>query len=560
MAVTAIRGVPGAEFDMSSMMKRRKDTAESDSIRKKFEQGLRLQAQDRHDEAVSRFRKVVFAEPDNMGALKGLAQSLIATERQAEAIQLLDKRAETVAEAHAALTGLIGVCLAIEYFDLAEPLLKRLLEVEPDDPLALLNLANIHERRDEPQQAVDLISRIIEKDPTGDRAGDAYGALARVLASQAMFDDAIAAYRRAIELKPESSTVYTNLSSLFLNMGRNEEALKVCEQALNIDPECDGTRWNLSRALLAAGHIEEGWDLYGFGFACGQRKPLRPFPGLIWDGEPLKDKTIMVWREQGLGDDLYFATCYSDLIAQAGHVIIETNPRLIGLYSRTWPQATVRADTPASTGLGNYGKVDFDYTAPAGLVVSKLRRRISDFPAENTKLVPDPARVAQCRAWLDTLGPGPKIGLAWSSGVSSKLRALLYTELKHWVDLFAIEGASVINLQYAHFEEPAAELRREYGLTLHSMPGLDLFSDIEGAAALTSCLDAAVSPGTFPAVLAASLGIPVFYYSPKAGWPRLGTDRLPWFPTIRCHTLDYRTDRHALAREVTGNLRAFLGR
>ena len=46
MAVTAIRGVPGAEFDMSSMMKRRKDTAESDSIRKKLEQGLRLQAQE----------------------------------------------------------------------------------------------------------------------------------------------------------------------------------------------------------------------------------------------------------------------------------------------------------------------------------------------------------------------------------------------------------------------------------------------------------------------------------------------------------------------------------
>lgn len=545
---------------MSSMMKRRKDTAESDSIRKKFEQGLRLQAQDRHEEAVSRFRKVVFAEPGNMAALKGLAQSLIATKREAEAIRLLESAAETAPDDYDVLTGLTGVCLAIEHFTLAESLLARVLAVAPDDRRALVNLAILVDQRGETQQAVDILSRVIESDPGDSHAADAYGTLGRILANQAMFEDAIAAYRRAIELNPENPAVYTNLSALFESMGRYDDALLLCERALTIKPDCDGTRWNLARALLATGHIEAGWDMYGFGFAAGQRKPYRPFPGLIWEGQPLEGKTIMVWKEQGVGDDLYFSTCYSDLIARAGHVIIETDPRLVGLYSRTWPQATVRPETPASTGFGTYGKIDFDYTAPAGLVASKLRRKISDFPVENTKLVPDPARVAECRAWLDTLGPGPKIGLAWSSGVSTKLRALLYSELKHWVDLFRIEGVSVVNIQYANFKEPAEELQREHGLTLHSMPDLDLFSDLEGAAALTSCLDAAVAPGTFPSVLAASLGIPVFYYSPKNGWPRLGTNRLPWFPTIRCHTLDYRTDRDSLAREVVGNLRTFLGR
>lgn len=545
---------------MSGLAKRRDKASDQDAIRKKFEQGIRLQAQSRHEEAVSRFRKVLFAEPDNMAALKGLAQSLIATKREAEATQLLDKRAETVSETYDALAELASVCNAIEYFELSEKLFNRMLLQRPDDSAALVNIANLIERRGQAQAAVDILSRIIERDPAGAHTATAYGALGRILANQAMFDEAVAAYRKSIELNPENAAVYTNLAALFESLGRQDEALFLCEQALSINPECDGTRWNLSRMLLATGHIEEGWDMYGFGFAAGQRKPLRPFPGLIWEGQPLEGKTIMVWKEQGLGDDLYFSTCYSDLIARAGHVIIETDPRLVGLYSRTWPQATVRPETRTATGLDNYGKVDFDYTAPAGLVASQLRRRISDFPAENPKLVPDPARVAECRAWLDTLGPGPKIGLAWGSGLSTKLRALVYSELKHWVDLFRIEGVSVVNIQYSNVEEDAETLKRDHGLTLHRMPGLDLFSDIEGAAALTSCLDAAVSPGTFPAVLAASLGVPVFYYSPKRGWPRLGTDRLPWFPTIRCHTLDYRTDRDVLAREVTGNLRAFLGR
>lgn len=542
------------------MMKRRSGEADPASIRKKFDQGLRLQAQDRHDEAVSRFRKVLFAEPDNMAALRGLAQSLIATKREKEAVALLDGRADAAPETEAALSHLANVCVSVDHFEQAEALFRRVLAVNPKVPSALVNLANLVERKGEVQQAVDLLSEVIEMNPDDVSLGNAYGTLARILANQAMFDDAIAAYSRAIELKPGNAAVHTNLAALFMSMGRHQESLQLCERALNIDPECDSTRWNLSRALLATGHIEAGWDMYGFGFACGQRKPIRPFPGLIWEGESLRDKTIMVWREQGIGDDIYFSTCYSDLIARAGHVIIETNPRLVGLYSRTWPQATVRAETPGCTGLDNYGTVDFDVTAPAGMVASYLRRSLSDFPAEITKLVPDPARVAECRAWLDTLGPGPKIGLAWNSGISTKLRALMYTELKDWTQLFAIEGVSVVNLQYTDVAEDAEALKRDFGLTLHCMPDLDLFSDIEGAAALTSCLDTVVAPASFPLVLAASLGLTCFYYAPAQGWTKLGTDHVPWFPNLRCHVLDHTTDRAELAKTVVSGIGDFLAR
>ena len=394
---------------MSSLNKRNA-TRETGSISKKFEQGLRLQAQDRHAEAVSRFRKVIAAEPDNTEALRGLARSLIATERSDEAVRLLDEVTDAALSAPSLpqLQDIAAVCLSVEHFEAAERLCRQILDLDPVSVITLTNLAYIVDRKGETQEAVDLLSRAIEIDPT---SAAAYGSLGRVLTNVAMFDDAIACYRRTIELDPGRSTTYSNLAALYETTGRFDEMLLACEQALQINPDCDATRWNLARALLATGHIEEGWDMYGFGFASGQRLPLRPFPGLIWEGEELKDKTIMVWREQGLGDDILFSTCYSDLIAQAGHVIIETNPRLVSLYQRTWPEATVRAETPTSTGHGNYGKIDFDVTAPAGMVAAQLRRSLDAFPADVTRLVPDPARVADCRAWLDSLGPGPKIGL-----------------------------------------------------------------------------------------------------------------------------------------------------
>lgn len=542
---------------MSTLAKRRVTQAKpADSeLRKKLEQARRLQAQDRHEEAVTRFRKVVAAEPRNMLALMGLAQSLIATGRESEAVALLDDAASATTDTEDSLGELANVCLAVEHFDQAEALYRRILDLNPDAPVALTNLANLVERRGEVQLAVDLLSKVIEQNPA---SSDAYGSLGRVLAGVGMFDDAEACYRQAIALNPNSPTPYTNFAALLETLDRHEEALALVQQALTLNPESDGARWNLARLLLMAGHIEAGWDMYGFGFACHQRSPYRPFPGLIWEGEDLSDKTIMVWREQGLGDDLLFSTCYTDLIARARHVIIETDPRLVALYQRTWPQATVRAETWTSTGLENYGEVDFDYTAPAGLVAAQLRRSLETFPAEPHTLVPDPALVEKCRAWLDTLGPGPKIGLSWSSGKVNKIRSINYTTLAEWKSLFEIEGARVVNLQYANVDEEAEALLRDFGLTLHRMPEMDLFSDIEGAAALTACMDVVVGPPSFPVMLGAALGRPCFHYGPPHIWTRLGTKRLPWFPTVRCYSVGHLTDKTKLAAAIIGDVSSFL--
>lgn len=544
---------------MSSLSKRRAApaAAASGSPQKKFEQGLRLQAQDRHEEAAARFAKVLAAEPGHFGAIKGLAECLIALKRSGEATALLDRAAAEAPDNEAYLFDLAALCATVNYNPTAKALYERLLALKPDKLGVLINLANVVEELGETQHAVDLLSRAIELYPAAPKA---YGNLGKILTGTSLFDEAMACYRRAIELDPKQSTVWTNLAALFEILGRHEEALEALRTSLDLDPESDAARWNLARALLTLGHIEAGWDMYGFGFACGQRQPYRPFPGFIWEGQDLTDKTIMVWREQGIGDDLIFSTCYPDLIARAGHVIIETEKRLVPLYRRTFPGATVRAESWTSTGLGNYGAVDFDVTAPAGLVASQLRRGLDTFPPAVHALVPDPARVAECRAWLDTLAPGPKIGISWTSRNVDDVRSLTYTKLADWTELFGIEGASIVNLQYTDVTAEAEALRRDFGLTLHRMPGLDLFSDIEGAAALTACLDTVVAPASFPLSLAAALGLPCFHYTTPRGWTRLGTDRLPWFPSVRCYALDRTTDRTRLAAEIVGDMRAFLAR
>lgn len=538
---------------MSTMTKRR-PSSDSDTERR-FAQGQRLQARDRHEDAAARYRKVLAAEPAHMGALTGLIQCLIAMGQQAEAVALLDRAASEAGGNLAHVFDLAVLCASVKHNAQARSLYERLLEAEPGNVPSLINLGVLVDEMGEKQRAVDLISRAIELKPD---SATAYGMLGKVLTGTKLFDDALACYRRSIEINPGIAQTWTNLAALFEILDRQHDALEALRRALTIDPECDAARWNLARTLLSTGYTEEGWDMYGFGFACGQRQPFRPFPGLIWEGQDLTGKTIMVWREQGLGDDIHFSTCYTDLIARAGHVIIETDARLVPLYQRTWPSATVRQEAWRSTGLGNYGEVDFDYTAPAGLVAAQLRRRVADFPPAVSPLVPDAARIAECREWLESLGPGPKIGISWTSGKVNDLRSIYYTQLADWAALFEIEGVKVVNLQYTNVEREAEELRRERGLTLHCMPGLDLFTDLDGAAALTSCLDATVGPPSFPVALAGGLGVPTFHYGAARIWTRLGTDRMPWFPSLRCCDIGRSTDKPKMAAAMIADIARYL--
>lgn len=502
------------------------------ALDKKLEQGLRLQQAGRLEEAESRFRKVLKADPTHTDALVKIYELLVGSGRLPEAIEALNAAAAQDGNATHYFT------LARLFADLndsqrAEALYEEALRLSPHMESALVNLGNLLAKRGERQRAADLISRAIEVNPM---SGLAYNSLGRVLAESGMFEEAQACYLHTIGLNPSAPETYINLGSLYLVTCQPQKAMKELQTAIGLIPAeltklRDAACWNLALSLLAAGHLEQGWDIYGFGFASGERRPYRPFPDLIWQGEDLTGKTIMVWREQGLGDDYRFSTCYHDLISMAGHVIIETDPRLVPLYQRTWPSATVRPSQPGSTGLGNYGDVDFDVTAPSGIVASQLRRSLSAFPANPPRLLACPERRAASRRWLDSLGPKPKIGFAWRSGIKDPVREIWTTSIEDWLPLLHDDAFDIINLQYA---EPRAELdaARDLGITIHEMPGLDTHADLEGVAALTSELDLIIAPWNAASEFAGALGAKGIIYAPAFQPNMLGAPNFPWYPSL----------------------------
>ena len=491
------------------------------------------------DAALTLYREIIKIAPHDPRAFRGIGniQSEVPKheasngewDEAADAMQTAMRLApdDYTTQIHAAVK-----LAKLDRVDEARQAFKRAGEINPaaTDPIFLLG--NLEREHQNPQLAVDLYSRTIELQP--DHAF-AYSNLSVTLAENAAFEDAIACGQMAIQLQPKLKEAYINLASAYQNACRVDEALEVYQKAAALENKNDPKLlWNIALCLLSVGRIEEGWDLYGFGFESGQRKPFRPFPGLIWQGEDLSDKTIMITREQGIGDDIRFSTCFHEIVAEAKKVIIETDERLVPIYQRTWPKALVRKELNRSTGLQNLpdDEVDFDCTAPAGLIVSMRRRSIGAFPDNPRHLVADPAKRQLARAWLDSLGDGPKIGLTWRSGIRETLRDIMTIPPAEWLNFMGHKNIKLISLQHGDAAQEIAKAKEEFNVVIHQMPDLDTHYDLDGTAALTAELDCVTGLWNAASEMAGALGVPGVIYMHAKHQAQLGTGQLPWHPSL----------------------------
>ncbi|HYC02356.1 MAG TPA: hypothetical protein VED40_03640, partial [Azospirillaceae bacterium] len=313
-------------------------------------------------------------------------------------------------------------------------------------------------------------------------------------------------------------------------LGCLDEAAAHLDRAAALAPDLAQPRMARGMLRLRRGDLS-GWIDYGWRFAAGEALPDRRFTVPRWQGEPAPDAALLLWREQGLGDELMFATAYRDAMARAGRTVIECDPRLVGLFRRSFPTAEVRAEPPPGL-AGREESPDADLETPAGSLGRWLRRSLASFDGA-PYLKPDPARVAVWAERLAALGPGLTVGVCWRSRLMTARRRPAYADFTDWLPLLRLPGVRVVNLQYDAGEEELRGLEERHGVTLARWSGLDLTDDLEEVAALVSGLDLVVAAPTAVGELAGALGVPVWRVSGPTDWSMLGAGARPWFASMR---------------------------
>ena len=343
--------------------------------------------------------------------------------------------------------------------------------------------------------------------------------------------EAIECLERAFELSDTSPNAHSNLGIVLAQAGRFDEMTTHFRTSIAAEPENSLLHSNGAYGLLTAGELNDGWREWEWGAVHGgPRGEERRLEVPRWTPDSPPGRVIC-YREQGVGDELLFASCYPDLIAAANDVVIECDRRLVELFGRSFPDAEIRAQTFSP--FAGETMHDFDYAIPAGSLPQWFRPSIAAFPDRRAFLAADPERV---RAWQERLaeaGPGPYVGMSWRSKLQTAERRLEYTRLDEWAPLLTIPGVTWINLQYDDCERELKAAERQFGVTVHRWEWLDLMNDFEEIAALTCALDLVVAARNAVAMLGGALGVPTVMMGNRWDWSDLGTDTSPWFPTVR---------------------------
>ena len=439
----------------------------------------------------------------------------------------------------AVLFGLANAARRIGHPRAAEAFYGRVLAIDPTRIEALVNLANLHRSTGRLREAQILIAEALSTDP---EAPELWLTLANIMRDMDDTTSADTFLTEALRLKPGYPAALAGQADLLVDRGEPARALETYAAALRKDPTNPQIHFNRSLVLLSEGHLAEGWRDYAFRLQAAS-PPLRPTHNLKpWKGEALTKGKLLISAEQGLGDQLIFASCFADTIARAGavHTLIECELRLIPLFARSFPQASVhplKARDQGGVRILDYDWLEAEggatHVAAMGDLPALLRPSIESCPKTTAYLRPDTDKSCAWRRWLGQLPDGPLIGLCWRSGKMSGSRTRQFAPMSAWAEFLHETPGVFVSLQYDGTPEEIASLTEASGREIHVPPGLDQKNDLDGAAALMSGLDAVVTAPTAVSAISAAVGTPTLKILFDRSWTALGQSYEPLSPACR---------------------------
>lgn len=408
-------------------------------------------------------------------------------------------------------------------FENALPVIYSVLEEHPNDAPTLNFLGYIWLLTGKEAFAYQLFRRALQEAPTNHALWTSLGRAAHELD---MPQEAINCFLKSAELRPDYAMAYSNASATLVQLSDWDGAKKAAQMALECDPSDLNAQLNLAHCYLAKGLWRDGWAEWKKSLGGKFRKEWTYGDEVRWDGRP--KKRLVIYGEQGLGDEIFYASCIPDAIKTSSKVWIDCDPRLEGLFKRSFPQAEVhgtrRDDSPEWV-----INAPIQARVPVGGLPEFFRNNDSDFNGF-PYLKADPERALMWRALFDSWG-GKVIGIATHGGTKMTNSKGRHIEFNDLLPLLQMQGYHFVSLDYKQTDTTLDE--EINGVKIHRFPFATESKDYDDTAGLISALDMVVGVTTTALHCAAAMGIRTIALVPKYHQWRYAYHYMPWYRSMR---------------------------
>ncbi|MDR3579549.1 MAG: tetratricopeptide repeat protein [Oryzomonas sp.] len=550
--------------------------------------GALLQETRRPVMAEEAYRQALVLKPDFTEAWYNLANALQDMGRFEEAEQACRQALMFHPELAVAYNTLSNLLQHLDRLEEAEQASRRALALKPDFAMAFSNLGTVLHRLGRLDEAEQAYRRALELQPD---LAMAHNNLGMVLRELSRHEESESSIRRAISLRPDDAEAYSNLASTLKEIGRLLEAKDACTKALAINPNhinaCNNlgviamqlglfakateaflqvlainpehadANFNLSLLNLLKGDFESGWEGYEWRLVA-REDPRRELQLPRYDGSCMKGKTIFLYSEQAIGEEIMFSSCLHRVISDAKFCILECEARLVPLFSRSFPSLVVLPSTELDDTalLQSFPRMDFKLSLNS--LPRYFRNSERDFIGAASWLIPSRDAVCKWRSRYEALGEGLKVGISWRGGLKPEQRRTRSTALYQWVDVLTQEFSHFINLQYGDCSKELQDARKELGVSIHSWDDADPLRDLDDFAAQIYALDLVISIDNSTVHMAGALGRPVWCllpFVPDWRW-MIGRRNSPWYPTMKLFRQKEQGDWEGVFADVAGEFKS----
>jgi tetratricopeptide (TPR) repeat protein len=424
---------------------------------------------------------------------------------------------------------------------------ERALSFQPNLAEAHYNLGNVLQAQEKLDEAIPCYQRALTIEPA---KYDALHNLGNAFQTQGKLEDARCCYEQTLSIAPRYAKAHFSLATVFHAEGKLDEELKGYRTALALDPDFAGAAFAEALVQLFQCDFASGWRGYEWRWRMKEHTPpMRFYSQPLWTGEKLSAGRLLIWGEQGIGDEIMFAGLLAEVVRTGNRCVLDCDARLKPLFERSFPNIEVVSSSTSGCDPGHRAEMQIAAHVPIGSLAGFFRSDVSAFASiQSPYLVADSTERERFRA---KYADGRRqIGIAWYTN-NKKTGGSRSIDLALLAPLFIRSDIRWISLQYGDHDalQKQAETAR---VSLLIDRDVDQFSNIDRFAAQVSAMDMVITIDNSTAHLAGALGVPTSVLLPFVSdwrWLQDREDSL-WYPSLRLFRQPSRGDWQSVIQRV----------